>query len=231
MIYIKIIILAIFGLVAPSFAETAKPNIITDAPPSMNDLMRRAVHGNFLAGRTATILRDTGAASVYWRASFRQEPRNAVLLERAFISTLADGSIEEAAPLAERVITLDKTHRLARIVLAAKASRSFQFTTARSQLNNIGKNQIDLTSLLLTAWVQQGQNQTEEALKTLERLAQSENYKAFQQYHSGLILDVAGEKMKAGVKFAAAYALDPSVLRIADAYGRWQSRNVSKEEE
>jgi tetratricopeptide (TPR) repeat protein len=226
--YLQLFLLFFFSL--PSFAETEKHNFITESPPAINELLRRSVHGNFLAGRTATILRDTGAASVYWRAAFRQEPRNAVLLERAFISSLGDGSIEEAFPLAERIITLDKTHRLARVVLAVKSARVYQYNAAKLQLNAIAKGQIDLTTLLLTAWTQQGQGETKEAIKSLDRLAQSEAYKAFREYHSGLILDVSDEKPAAGVRLEEANKLDPGVLRMADAYARWLSQNKSKED-
>ena len=61
--------------------------------------------GNYLAARQANLERDADAASVYYRAALRTDQRNPELLELAFYSVLADGDIEEAVRLAERLIS------------------------------------------------------------------------------------------------------------------------------
>ena len=40
-----------------------------------------------------------------------------------------------------------------------------------------------------------------------------------------MILDLAGKEKDAGVRFERAYKLDDSMLRVAEAYARWLSRN------
>ncbi|MFX5583073.1 hypothetical protein ABTE20_20925, partial [Acinetobacter baumannii] len=69
-----------------------------------------------------------------------------------FVTTLADGNVEEAMPLAERLIVVDRQHRLARLALAGRARKARQFQTARSHLNAAPRATADLTSALLTGW-------------------------------------------------------------------------------
>ena len=40
-----------------------------------------------------------------------------------------------------------------------------------------------------------------------------------------MIFDLAGNKKEAGKRFEHAYKLDPSALRVVEAYGSWLSRN------
>jgi tetratricopeptide (TPR) repeat protein len=52
----------------------------------------------------------------------------------------------------------------------------------------------------------------------------------FKDLHAGLILDVAGKKAEAGKRLERVYKLDANALRAVEAYGRWASRNVGKDE-
>ena len=59
--------------------------------------------GTYLAARHASTLRDVNAAATYYRAALRGDPRNSELLSRAFIALLANGEVDDAVKLAERV--------------------------------------------------------------------------------------------------------------------------------
>lgn len=194
------------------------------ATPSFRDALRVTVYGNVLAARLAATVRDTSAASVYWRAALRQDPRNAEILERAFITTLADGNIDEAMPLAERLIQVDRTHRLARLALAVRAFKARQFQSARSHLSAPPRANSDLTSALLTGWAYLGSGDPSAGVAAVDRLAGADWFQLFKQFHAGLILDVAGRRNDAGRRLEEAYKQDPTILRIADAYGRWSAR-------
>ena len=52
----------------------------------------------------------------------------------------------------------------------------------------------------------------------------------FKDLHAGLILDVAGNRKEAGKRFEKVYKLDANALRAVEAYGRWTSRQVGKDE-
>ena len=101
-------------------------------------LSRLSASGSYLAARHAGTQRDAGAAAAYYRAALRGDPKNPELLERAFLSVLAEGDIEEAVRLAEQVIQLDKNDRIARLVLGVHAIKQKQYAVARAEPHAIG---------------------------------------------------------------------------------------------
>lgn len=197
------------------------------APPVLRDVLRNSVYGNVLAARTAANARDMASASVFWRAALRQDPRNAEILERAFVTTLANGDMDDAMPLAERLIQVDRAHRMARLALATRAIKARQFQTARGHLLAAPGAQRDLTTALIVGWTHLGSGSTDEGVAVIDRLTGADWYQLFKNYHSGLILDVANRRPDAGRRLEAAYRQDATILRIVDAWGRWNSRNRS----
>jgi hypothetical protein len=69
------------------------PNVLL-AQSSLRDVSRVSPSGNYLAARHASTQRDAAAAAAYYRAALRADPKNSELLDRAFVSVLADGDIE-----------------------------------------------------------------------------------------------------------------------------------------
>ena len=85
-------------------AQGAAPDAqISTYTPSAHELSRLTASGSYLAARHAGTQRDAGAAAAYYRASLRGDPKNPELLERAFLSVLAEGDVEEAVRLADQV--------------------------------------------------------------------------------------------------------------------------------
>jgi hypothetical protein len=80
-----------------SASEGAKPSVF----PNSRDLIGLTVAGSYLAARHASVERDATAASAFYRAALRSDPKNSELLDRAFIAALADGDIDEAVKLAD----------------------------------------------------------------------------------------------------------------------------------
>jgi tetratricopeptide (TPR) repeat protein len=207
------------------------PITLVAQTPSQQELARVSSAGNYLAARSATSQRDAVAASAYYRAALRADPKNPVLLERAFLSVLVDGEIDEAARLAERVIQADKTHRVARLVLGVRALKQKQYLAARQQIAQSVRGPIaDLTATLITAWTFQGTGDSRTAVENIDRLAGPDWYAIFKDLHAGLILDLAGNKKEAGKRLERVYKLDGNALRAVEAYGRWVSRNLGKDE-
>src|SRR3954447_26423204 len=89
-----------------AMSSSAFPAARAQAPSTYS---RTTVSGNYLAARHAGIERDATAASAYYRAALRADGNNTELLGRAFLAVLANGELDEAARLAERVLKVDKT--------------------------------------------------------------------------------------------------------------------------
>src|ERR1700693_170659 len=96
--------------------------------PNPSLLARTSPSGNYLAARLAGGQRDMAAAAAYYRAALRADPKNGELIERTFLVVLASGVVDDAVPLAERVVGIDKSHRIARLALAARAINRGQAT-------------------------------------------------------------------------------------------------------
>jgi tetratricopeptide (TPR) repeat protein len=198
---------------------------------SQQELSRVSPAGNYLAARHATTERDSTAAAAFYRAALRTDPRNGELLERAFLSVLSDGEIDEAARLADRIVQIDRGHRMGRLVLGVRAIKQRQFQNARQQLAQSVRGPIaDLTATLLTAWSLSGSNESRTAIETIDRLTGPDWYAIFKDLHAGLILDLANNKKEAGKRLERAYKLDANMIRIVEAFASWTSRNVGKDE-
>jgi tetratricopeptide (TPR) repeat protein len=223
-------IFALATVVALPATLCAQATTPTSAP-TQQELSRVSPAGNYLAARHATTERDATASSAYYRAALRADPKNPVLLERAFLSVLVDGEIDEAVKLAERIVQTDKTQRVARLVLGIRALKQKQYQASRQHIAQSVRGPIaDLTATLINAWSMQASNDTKGAIESIDRLTGPEWYAVFKDLHAGLILDFAGKKQEAGKRLEKVYKLDANALRAVEAYGRWASRNLGKDE-
>ena len=187
--------------------------------------------GSYLAARHAGRNRDAGAAGRFYREALRHDPKNADLLDRTFVSLVVGGDIGSAVTYADRVIKADKDDRVGRLVLGVHALKEKQYAVARRNLAQSVRGPItDLTATLLGAWAQAGAGDAKGAVASIDRLAGPDWYAIFKDLHAGMILDMAGNAEEAGKRFAQAYKLDSSALRVVEAYGGWLSRNGKKDE-
>lgn len=184
-----------------------------------------SIAGSYLAARHASAERDATSAANFYRAALKADPKNPELLDRAFISTLADGDIDEAFKLAERILQTDKANRVARLVVGVRALKQKQYGTAQQNINQSVRGPItDLVATLLAGWASYGAGDVKGAVANIDKLQGPEWYPIFKDLHAGLIFDLADRQRDAGVRFERAYKLDDSALRLVDAYGRWSSR-------
>src|SRR6201746_2953930 len=110
------------ALAAPGAALAQTPEHTGDNSaqfPSKTDLKGMTTSGSYLAARHASVERDANSAAAFYRSALRTDPKNNDLLDRAFLSSLADGDLEEAVKLADRILAIDKNNRVARLVVGA----------------------------------------------------------------------------------------------------------------
>jgi len=194
--------------------------------PSPHDLRSLTMSGSYLAARHASVERDSASAAAFYRSALRIDPKNNELLDRAFISSLADGDIDEAVKLADRILTVDKSNRVARLVIGVRDLKAKKYASAQLNINQSIRGPItDLVATLLSGWASFGAGDTKAAVANIDKLTGPEWYPIFKDMHAGMILELAGKEKDAGARLERAYKLDDSMLRVADDYARWLSRN------
>ena len=218
---------AAFAVSAPALAQTPEHTADNSAQfPTKNDLKSLTTSGSYLAARHASVERDANSAAAFYRSALRTDPKNNELLDRAFISSLADGDIDEAVKLADRILIQDKSNRVARLVVGVRDLKQKKYASAQININQSIRGPItDLIATLVSGWASYGAGDAKAAIANIDKLTGPEWYPIFKDLHSGMILELANREKDAGVRLERAYKLDDSMLRVADAYARWLSRN------
>ncbi len=219
-------LVSVLALSGPLAAQTRASASEQPAFPTSRDLIGLTVSGSYLAARHASVERDATAAAAFYRAALRSDPKNSELLDRAFIASLADGNIDEAVKLADRILTIDKNNRVARLVAGVRSLKHKQYALAQQNVNQSVRGPItDLVAVLVSGWASYGAGHPQAAVSSIDKLAGPEWYPIFKDLHTGMILELANKQKEAGARFERAYKLDDSALRVSDAYARWLSRN------
>ncbi len=200
-------------------------SIARESPYAQPPVRLGSTHaGNYLAAYVAGAQRDTRAAAAFFREALRSDPRNAVLLERAFVASLSNGDMAQSFSLAERLVRIDPKNGLAHLALGVRALKQRQFSTARSHLAKGGNTRSgDITAILLTAWAWAGSNDAARAIETADRLKER-NFALFRDFHAGLIAEQLRRPREAAQRMRSAYLADKNTLRLAEAFARLESR-------
>jgi tetratricopeptide (TPR) repeat protein len=221
--------LAFTALAVPGSVSAQTPGHPADNSaqfPNSRDLKSLTMSGSYLAARHASVERDASSAATFYRSALRTDPKNNELLDRAFISSLADGDIDEAVKLADRILTMDKSNRVARLVVGVRDLKQKKYAAAQQNINQSVRGPItDLVATLLSGWASYGAGDTKSAIANIDKLTGPEWYPIFKDLHAGMILELANKEKDAGARFERAYKLDDSMLRVSEAYARWLSRN------
>ena len=220
---------ALSALAAPGSVSAQTPDHPADNSaqfPTRGDLKSMTLSGSWLAARHANVERDSNSAATFYRSALRIDPKNSELLDRAFISSLADGDIDDAVKLADRILTIDKSNRVARLVVGVRDLKVRKYASAQLNINQSIRGPItDLVATLLSGWASYGAGDSKSAIANIDKLTGPEWYPIFKDLHAGMILELAGKEKDAGPRLERAYKLEDSMLRIADDYARWLSRN------
>jgi tetratricopeptide (TPR) repeat protein len=207
------------------------PSAFAAEAPTSQEISHFTTAGSYLAARHAGTERDEATAAALYLNVLKSDPRNADLLDRTFLSVLTEGDVDQAGRLADRVLQADHTDRIARLVLGVRALKQKDYAVARQDFAQSVRGPVtDLTAALLSAWAYYGGGDTHSAIDTLDKLSGPDWYAIFEDLHAGLILDLANNKKEAGKRFARAYKVDPTAVRTVEAYGRYLTRNGSKDD-
>lgn len=170
--------------------------------------------------------READKAHFDYSRALQLDPRNNDLLDRTFISALAAGKIDDGVALARRILTIDRTNRVAHLVLAVEGFKQEQYAAVQQDLKQSLRGPItELVAALLSGWASFGAGDVKAAVAAIDKLSGPDWFAVFKDLHAGLMFDLANRSVDAGARFERIYKLDASMLRVADSYARWLSRN------
>jgi tetratricopeptide (TPR) repeat protein len=181
----------------------------------------RSLLGSYLAGRVARSQRDNSKAAKFYENALSKDPGNELVLERTFLLEAIAGHWERALRLAEDVSSNESSHQIARFLLGIKEFKQGDYKEAAVNFSFARKGALsDLTARLSLAWTYLADDQHDLAFKELAQMKKADWSRFYQQYHKGLMADVAGKHKIARGALSAAFKSRPRTLRIAEAYAR-----------
>ncbi|MHA1165268.1 MAG: tetratricopeptide repeat protein [Alphaproteobacteria bacterium] len=186
----------------------------------------RSLLGSYLAGRFARSLRDNSEAAKFYEKVLTKDPDNNLILERAFLLEAIAGNWDRATRLAEDVTANEASHQIARVLLGIREFKRGNYKAAEKHFSSTRKGTLsDLTVRLARAWTFLADGNPDGAFKVLNKMKKADWSRFYQQYHKGLIADVAGKRKIAMAALSQAFKSRPRTLRIAEAYARHASNS------
>jgi tetratricopeptide (TPR) repeat protein len=167
---------------------------------------RGSLAGAYLAGRHADASNDVGAAAAYYGAALAADPANGALMERALLSELAAGRIEDAAKSAQALAARDPAHRLANLALAVEDFAAGRHDAVRARVAERGDAFHPVLGALLDAWAAFAQGDRAAAEAALAKLDERPVFKVFGRFHAGLVRAAAGDHAGAATALGEAAA-------------------------
>jgi tetratricopeptide (TPR) repeat protein len=180
--------------------------------------------GAYLAGRFAHAHGDTRTAADLLLVAAESDRDNTELQQIAFTLQLAEGRLDAAAPLAERLLLIDEAAPLPTMLLGVRAAAAKDFATAERRFAALPRKGLNaFLAPLLLAWTRQGQGDPDGALRLLEAGVAAPPFAPVFELHAGLIADLAGRSDEAERHFRAALQGQGS-LRAIEAAGAFFQR-------
>ncbi len=182
--------------------------------------------GSYLAGKLARRDNDMDAAAKYFSQALAEDPDNLDLLRQAFLAVNAEGREVEAMAIARRMVDVRPKDSIGGVALMVDAIKRGDTVAARGRLEALPKDGYNtLLVPLLQAWLQVADGDTMGAIAILDKLAESEGFAVFRQYHSALVHDIAGNADEADAAYGFIVMSESGgSFRSVSGYGSYLER-------
>ncbi|MBX3492945.1 MAG: tetratricopeptide repeat protein [Parvibaculum sp.] len=189
-------------------------------------------YGAYLAGRHAASINDQRKAAEFYDAALRGQPDDPLVLDRAFMASLAAGDIDRAVRLAERLVENEPGQRMARLTLALSDIKKGNYAAARDEIAASAPGPFTaLVGTLTSAWAAAGERNKELMLEKIGAFEGRTAFALFRAYHQGLMLDLLGDMEGANEAYAEAMnASGGSSVRVVEAYASFLQRQGRSDE-
>jgi tetratricopeptide (TPR) repeat protein len=182
--------------------------------------------GDYLAARHAQATQDTAVATDLYTRALADDPNNPELLRRTFQLMASNGRIDDALPIARRIIADTPSAALPALTLIAEDVRARRYNEAlerASALPNDGL--VAFVRPLAVGWAQAGLGNKAAAEKAVKELGAKNGFELFADFHIALIDDLMGDQGGARSAFTAAAAANRAqFVRVTEGAGAFFER-------
>jgi tetratricopeptide (TPR) repeat protein len=182
--------------------------------------------GDYLAARHAQATQNTALAANLYTRALADDPNNPELQRRAFQLMISSGRIDDALPIASRIVSSSSGAALPALTLVAEDMRAHRYQQALTGANNLSnEGLIAFVRPLTIAWIQAALGNKVAAERAVKDLGSKTGFEMFAEFHTALIDDLLGDEKGARAAFDAAVAANRAqFVRVTEAAGGFYER-------
>ncbi len=201
--------------------------VVEDSGPVVTAPVAPSPLGNYLAAGHAQQVHDYDAAAQFVERALANDPDNFELVRRAFVLRVSDGRIDDAVPLARRIVDLDGNRGLASIVLLIEDMKAGNFDAAADRARSLSREGAQRYAVpLLAAWIEAGRRHPAPARQALAEMGTLRGLEPLRDLHQGLLADFADRPDEAQQDFDKLVAAEPQpTFRITQVAGNFYERH------
>ena len=182
--------------------------------------------GSYLAAQHAQTVHDYGDAANFLERALAADPGNYDLVRRAFLLRVSEGRVEEAAPLAQRIIDIDGRSGLPALVILEQTLKAGKYDEAMTMAEAMPREGAQRFAVpLMLAWAEAGRHQYGPALQVLDTMNGVNGIAPLHDLHTALVQDYADhvDEAKASWQRVLAGSQAPT-WRVAELAGNFFER-------
>lgn len=186
----------------------------------------RSAYGAFLAARYAGVNRDAQGAADYYIEALGRLPGNAVLTDRAFITSVIAGDLDRASDLAVEATLTGDPSRLATLYHVSDLISRRRYREALDVLDGAPEYgpYNAFFSGLLEQWALVGAGRAEEALEAVDEMRAPGFLASHLWLHKGMLFEAAGQPEAAEASYRSAVFTSTMPRLATELYGAFLIR-------
>ena len=192
-----------------------------------------SVAGRFLAARHAESVGNLVAAADLTAGVLGDVPTSEILQRRAHLVMVGAGRFDDAAAIAEELLTSRPDDPLVVYTLIVRAFHNGAYARSLELLEDIPTSGVNaIVAPLLKAWSLAGLGRTVDGIAALDTMARIAGLAPVAGFHQALIAEIGDDNMGAEAAFRRTLAASgerPS-LQLVDSFARFLMRNDQKDE-
>ncbi|GAA0537614.1 tetratricopeptide (TPR) repeat protein [Rhizomicrobium palustre] len=182
--------------------------------------------GRYLSARFAAGNHDFAEAAKLYRDSLTADSTNQQLLTFAFFYSAAAGHVDEAAKIAERLVTIAPDDRAARLTLAVNALHNRDYKKARVEIGKSAKGPFTSFSVaLIDGWAAAGAGEKDAAYADFKLLHAQHSADALAYFNEAMLAELFGDRDAADSFYRQSLLASGPTPRVVDAFGRFLERS------